>query len=199
MVRTTTSYFENYIDTLYSALKSVDLLEFEKAVHFLTEAYKNNNNVFVCGNGGSWAISDHFSCDHTKGVCTDTKFLPKVQNLGASPSVMTAIANDLGYEHVFSYNLQMKASLNDVLVVVSSSGNSPNIINAINTAKKFNMTVIAMTGFNGGDANKIADIRLHVKSDNYGIVEDTHQAIMHALSQKIRIANINIDIRKQKL
>jgi D-sedoheptulose 7-phosphate isomerase/D-glycero-D-manno-heptose 1,7-bisphosphate phosphatase len=117
--------------------------------------------------------------------------LPQVQSLSSNMSLLTAIANDIGYEKVFSYQLNMKANEGDVLVVVSSSGNSLNIIDALRCAKLKKLSTIALVGFDGGQALNLADIGLHVKNNNYGVVEDAHQAIMHIMAQAIRLSYLN--------
>jgi phosphoheptose isomerase len=108
-------------------------------------------------------------------------------------SLITAIANDFKYEDVFSKQIEMFAKPQDVLVAVSSSGNSPNIINAINTAKQLGMNTIALVGFDGGEVSKLSDIVLHIKSNNYGVVEDCHQSLMHILAQHLRVSNSTSD------
>jgi D-sedoheptulose 7-phosphate isomerase len=192
-------YLVEYAKTLSNALLSVDGSQITAATETLRKAYLTNRSVFVCGNGGSAAISDHFHCDHSKGVCFDTDLKPKIQALSSNLSTITAIANDFSYDEIFSYQLQMKAITGDVLVTVSSSGNSPNIIRAIEEAKKLKMTVIALCGFDGGKSAELADIVLHVKEDNYGIVEDAHQSLMHVMAQFIRLTHINKDIDDIKL
>ena len=130
-------------------------------------------------------MSDHFHCDHAKGTHFDALLRPKIEPL-TSGSILTAIANDIGYDDVFSFQLSIKGSAGDILVAISASGNSPNIINAIRKAKELNMETVAFVGFEGGEAAKLADYVLHVKEDNYGIVEDCHQCLMHILAQHIR-------------
>jgi len=183
----TSDYLLKYADDLALGLASVDSVALDKAVTSIVLAHLRGSTIIVCGNGGSAAISEHFLCDHTKGVCQDTSFFPKVRSLSSNMALVTAIANDMSYEEIFSYQVDMFGSTGDVLVCVSSSGNSPNIINAIRRAKEFGITTIALVGFDGGIASREADIVLHVPVSNYGVVEDAHQAIMHIIAQLIRI------------
>ena len=104
---------------------------------------------------------------------------------------MSAISNDLGYQQSFAFQLSCFGKPSDLLIAVSSSGNSPNIIKAIEVAKELDMHVIAFTGFDGGIAGKLADINLHVSSDNYGVVEDCHQILMHTIAQHVRLTHSN--------
>ena len=175
----------DYADRVCAGLKSVDEKELQKVVESLDIAYRKRIPVFVCGNGGSLTMSDHFHCDHAKGTHYDALLRPRIEPL-TSGSILTAIANDIGYDDVFSFQLSMKGSAGDILVAISASGNSPNIIKAIEKAKQLSMEVIAFVGFEGGEAAKLADYVLHVKDNNYGIVEDCHQALMHIIAQHIR-------------
>ena len=175
----------NYANRVRAGLESVDKEQLEKVLQVLDVAYRKRIPVFVCGNGGSLTMSDHFHCDHAKGTHYDALLRPKIEPL-TSGSILTAIANDIGYEDVFSFQLSMKGSAGDILVAISASGNSPNIINAIKQAHKLNMETIAFVGFEGGEAAKLSDYVLHVREDNYGIVEDCHQCLMHILAQQIR-------------
>jgi phosphoheptose isomerase len=184
-------HFKPYITQLIDALVTVDAKVLDNITDELISAFSNGSDVFVCGNGGSSAISNHWVCDHSKGVCTDTDMLPQVQDLSSTSSVITAIANDIGYEEIFSYQLRMKAKSGDVLIAISSSGNSPNIIKAITKARQLGMVTVALVGFDGGTAKNIADHVIHVNNNNYGVVEDAHQSLMHIIAQSIRLTHLN--------
>ena len=153
--------------------------------------------IFICGNGGSASISNHFVCDHQKGSSMGTKLMPGIISLSSNIEIITAISNDISYDHIFSYQLERLAKPGDGLITISSSGNSKNIILAIECAKNKKLTTISLNGFNGGKANKISQISLNVPSRNYGVVEDIHQSIMHILSQSLRMRNLKkINIEK---
>lgn len=178
----------DYSSRIYEGLRSVDKLELEKTLNLLEFAYKNKKHVYVCGNGGSLTMSEHFHCDHAKGINYDSQLHPKIEPLTTS-SILTAIANDIGYDEVFSFQLNIKGDADDILIAISASGNSPNIIKALKKAKELNMLSIAFVGFDGGEAAQLADIVLHVKENNYGIIEDCHQSLMHIFAQHIRETN----------
>ena len=108
--------------------------------------------MFSCGNGGSAAIANHAQCDHVKGVRTTTDLAPRVLSLSTNVELLTAIANDIGYENVFVYQLQSQSGPGDVLMAVSSSGRSPNIVRALTWARDNGLRTIAVTGFDGGAA-----------------------------------------------
>ena len=178
------AYLEEYSNTLSSALKGIDQQALHNAQKAMEEASKNNKQIFVAGNGGSAAISNHLCCDWTKGTyISKDVFRIRTQSLSTNNAVLTAYANDYCYEDVFAKQIEHLANTGDCLVLISSSGNSENIIRAAKEAKKLNMTTIGLSGFKGGRLKDEADISLHVNFDNYGIVEDAHQAIMHILAQ----------------
>lgn len=179
-------FFEDYADMLSTALASVDKNALEAASEILRSAYHERRDVFVCGNGGSAAISNHLHCDHSKGVQTGTHFRPRIISLVSVIETMTAISNDISYDDVFAYQLETMANADDVLIVISSSGKSENIIKALNLANQIGLSTIALTGFDGGNAAQSADVSIHVDAFNYGVVEDVHQSVMHILAQFIR-------------
>jgi D-sedoheptulose 7-phosphate isomerase/D-glycero-D-manno-heptose 1,7-bisphosphate phosphatase len=116
-----------------------------------------------------------------------------VFSLSTNMEIFSAIANDIGYEAVFEYQLQSLARSGDVLVAVSSSGRSPNILRALEWANGHGIPTIALTGFAGGAARELATVSVHVRSDNYGIIEDAHQACMHLLAQYVRQSRMTPD------
>ncbi len=180
------TYFGAYAEETARAASSVEAATFARAAEMLLEAYTGETVVFSCGNGGSASIANHLQCDHTKNVRKSTDLAPRVMSLTGNVELLTAIANDLAYEDVFLHQLQSQSRPGDVLVAVSSSGRSANIVRALVWAREHGLRTIALTGFDGGDARNVAEVALHVNSTNYGVVEDMHQTIMHALAQYIR-------------
>jgi len=187
------SYFDAYAEEMARAAKSVEPATLERAASTLVEAYLRGARVFSCGNGGSASIANHMQCDHVKGVRMATDLSPRVLSLSANVELLTAIANDTGYENIFVHQLQAQSEPGDVLLAVSSSGRSPNIVRALTWARDQGLRTIAVTGFDGGAARDTAEVSVHVDCTNYGIVEDLHQAIMHALAQYIRQSRMNAD------
>ena len=187
-------YLTAYFEMTAVGSKSVDRQALRQACDVLLDAYQSGKQVFVCGNGGSAAIADHLECDHLKGVHTNTDLSPRIRSLVANVALLTATANDLSYDMVFAFPLARLCSSGDVLVTISSSGNSRNIVKAMECAKANGLSTIALTGFDGGEARRMAQISLHVDVENYGIVEDVHQGIMHVLAQYIRQRQIDPDL-----
>jgi phosphoheptose isomerase len=188
------SYFDAYADEISRAAKTIDPAAFDRAATILLEAYANGARMFSCGNGGSASIANHIQCDHVKGVRTATDLTPQVLSLSTNVELLTAIANDMGYENVFAYQLQSQSGRGDVLMAISSSGRSPNIVRALTWARDHGLRTIAVTGFDGGAAKSVAEVCIHVECANYGIIEDLHQSIMHALAQYIRQSRMSADV-----
>ncbi len=187
------SFCKDYADLWRTAMDSLDLFQMTQATDCLTDAIRNRNTIFVCGNGGSAAVANHLHCDFLKGVQTGTDLLPKVVSLPANFELLLAIANDGTYDDVFVYPLRSMASKGDVLLTISSSGNSENIVRALQWAKANGLRTIAMTGFEGGRSRVLADISLHVDAGNYGIVENCHDTLAHMLAQYIRLSHTKLE------
>ncbi|MDQ0377649.1 HAD-IIIA family hydrolase [Amycolatopsis thermophila] len=187
------SYGGAYVNELSRAFATVDLEQVSRAAKMLGDAHDRDAALFACGNGGSASIANHLQCDHVKGVRNSTGITARVQSLSTNVELFSAIANDLGYEHVFEYQLQSQARPGDVLIAISSSGRSPNIVRALDWAAAHGMHTIALTGFEGGPARRRAHVSIHVDSANYGVVEDAHQACMHLLAQYVRQSRMTPD------
>jgi len=182
------TYFAAYRAANAAAAGSVDPAALDRAADLLAAACAAGRTVFTCGNGGSAAIANHMQCDHVKGIRTATTLSPRVISLSSNVELLTAVANDIAYSEIFAYQLSAQARTGDVLVAISSSGRSPNIVAALQWARANQLRTIALTGFRGGGARALAEVSLHVHGMNYGVVEDQHQAIMHALAQYLRQA-----------
>lgn len=177
-------YLREYAGAMMSGLNKVPEEELIKAFNLLQQTALNGGRIFVGGNGGSAAISDHLVCDFVKGGYVKGCKPLKVHSLVGSTALCTAVANDFGYEHTFDFQLEaQEATQKDCVILISSSGNSKNISLAINYCFPKAISVIGLSGFSGGDLATRATARLHVPINNYGVVEDCHQALMHVLAQ----------------
>ena len=195
---TVANFADAYYDRLAAATRSLDRAKLEQAASILETAYKNGHSLFVCGNGGSAAIAGTFVCDHAKLVQTDTDIVPRVISLSENIPMLTAIANDITYDEIFSYQLNAQLREGDVVLVISASGNSTNVRRAIELAQERGHQTVAMTGFDGGWLKQNVDATLHIDSDNYGVIEDTHQSLMHILAQYIRLANMPAELVSER-
>lgn len=175
-------HVDEYVSQLTSALSSVDTVRVQAWIDRLSQARAEGASVFVCGNGGSAATASHFATDLGKGAsyAKPTRF--RVVALTDSMSTVTAYANDVGFDVVFAEQLRNLGRPGDVLVTISGSGSSPNIIRAIETAHELGMTVVALTGFSGGTSGPMADIHVNVPADHMGRIEDSHMALCHAVA-----------------
>lgn len=187
-------YVADYIKASHVAMKSLDRKQLARAAECLTEALHNRRTIYACGNGGSAAIAGHLLCDFLKGIQTNTNLLPRVISLPSNMELVLAIANDISFEDIFVYPLRTMAEKGDVLIAISSSGNSENVARAVQWAKDNGVHTIAMTGFNGGKCRALADISLHVEAKNYGVAEDCHHALMHILSQYLRQRHMDANV-----
>ena len=192
------AYIDAYAKQVAHAFASIDRAAMDKACDLLDVTYAQGGTVYVCGNGGSAAISNHLECDHGKLVATDTNLLPRVHSLAANIEVITAIANDIEFAEVFTHQLRLNGQKGDVVLTVSSSGDSENVVRAIQWARDNGCESIALTGFNGGRTGKLATVNLHVDGDNYGVIEDVHQSLMHLMGQFIRQKRMSLDLIQQR-
>jgi len=175
-------YISAYFKHLTQILSELDLSSIEKFIGLLLSARKEGKNVYFIGNGGSAATASHFANDLAIG--TRSKKLPfKVMSLTDNSSVITAIGNDYGYEQVFVKQLEACLGSGDLLVAISASGNSPNILKAVEYTKENNGITIGLTGFDGGELKKIVDHVIHVPTvkGDYGPVEDVHMILDHVV------------------
>jgi len=191
-------YIAGYAEEMAKAWRSVDGAAFDRAAAMLDTAIRGHRMIYSCGNGGSAAISGHLLCDMLKGVQTDTTLRPRVVSLASHLELITAIANDIDYAEIFAYQLRTMAMPGDVLITISSSGNSENIVRAIDWARANGVGTIAMTGFDGGRSARLAEIVLHVEATNYGVIEDIHQSMMHCLAQYLRQREMPEDLVRQR-
>ena len=183
-------YADAYFEEIRRAQASVSRDALNAACALVAETVGDDATIFSCGNGGSAAIANHLVCDCLKGVQAGTAVRPRVHTLSSSVELITAIVNDIGVDEMFALPLRSLGRRGDLLIAISSSGASSNIIRALEAAKALGMRTLAMTGFEGGGAARMADVSLHVSASNYGVVEDVHQSLMHILAQNLRQSNL---------
>jgi D-sedoheptulose 7-phosphate isomerase len=176
-------YSKSDIDYLSSVLSNISLTDIEKFVEVLLEARERESSIFFIGNGGSAATASHFANDIAIGTRTYEKPFRAI-SLCDNQAVITAIANDDGYEKIFSQQLQVLLKKQDVVVAISASGNSPNLLDAIDTAKKMNTITVGISAFDGGKMKEMVDISVHVPTEKgeYGPAEDAHMVLDHLVS-----------------
>lgn len=180
-----TRFLETYADALAASLKAVDGKALDRAIAALETCAAKGGTVYLTGNGGSAAICDHFVCDFVKGTFHADFPTLRAISLTENVALYSAVGNDASFEDVFAFQLEMRLTPDDVLVAVSSSGNSENILRAVAVAKAAGAVAVGLSGFTGGRLKQAADISLYVPFDNYGIVEDSHSALLHIIAQSL--------------
>lgn len=182
-------YIKTFIEKANNILANVPVAEIAKAINILQSVYERDGRVYVFGNGGSWAIAGHWVTDFNKTVFShylekhDRRF--RVSRIPSTAEELTAWANDVGYDMVFAGPLKNVLEEGDVVIAISSSGNSPNIVNGVEFAKSLHVPVIGLSGFDGGKLNQLADVKILVSTPKgeYELVESTHDTIMHLMTK----------------
>ena len=178
-------FVEDYYQQYIRVLNSFDKSSLEPVLDTFLDVRDKGGTLWVAGNGGSAAIGDHTVCDVTKGTHTEGQPTIKSISLSSNTAMLTALGNDLDYEQVFSQQLKYYLGKNDALLLVSSSGNSPNVVKACEYANSRGVPTIAFVGFKGGKLREIAKHCVWIPIENYGMAEDAHQSLMHVTTQYI--------------
>jgi D-sedoheptulose 7-phosphate isomerase len=177
---------KEYINQLQETLDLIDLDRIHAVIGILETARHENKQIFIMGNGGSASTASHFVCDLAKNTRQPGMPLFRVIGLADNMAILSAYANDEGYDSVFASQLANLVQPNDVVIAISTSGNSENVINAIRLAKQAGALTIGMTGFDGGVLGQITDVDLHVPSSLIEHVEDTHLILEHLICKALR-------------
>jgi len=176
-------HFADYASRLRQVLASADWSGVTGLAEDLRECWRLGRQVFICGNGGSAANAIHLANDFLYGIAKSAGPGLRVKALPANTSVLTCLANDLGYDQIFSYQLSVQARMDDVLIVLSGSGNSANIVKALEQAAKSGMRSYAILGYSGGQAKAMADVAIHFPVDDMQVSEDMQLVVGHMLMQ----------------
>jgi D-sedoheptulose 7-phosphate isomerase len=176
----------NYLKRLTDTLESMPAESIERLSEMLYRAYTDGKQVFTLGNGGSASTASHMAADLAKNTIGPNMRRFRIMSLNDNVPMLTALSNDLGYENVFAEQLQNLIRPGDVLIVLSGSGNSPNVVKAMEYARSQSAEVAALLGFGGGRAAELADIAILVDSSDYGVVEDAHLVLNHILVEYFR-------------
>lgn len=185
-----TPEFEQFVDGYYerfaAALREFDKKPLKDVLAVFDAVMARGGTIWVAGNGGSAAIADHTVCDSSKGTFVEGKPPLRSISLAANGAMLTALANDIAYERVFSEQLKYYLGPHDAVLLVSSSGNSPNVIEACRYANERGVPTVGFVGFKGGKLAELAKHVVWIRVENYGIVEDTHQSLIHVLTQYLK-------------
>jgi D-sedoheptulose 7-phosphate isomerase len=180
--------FHRYARLLTEVIGKQSWSNVEKLSEALYEAWQNRNQIFLCGNGGSAANAIHIANDFLYGVSSG---LPshgmKVEALSSNPAVLTCLANDVNYAAIYSEQLFAKAEVDDLLIVLSGSGNSPNVVQALEAANRIGMKTFAILGFSGGRCRELAQTPIHFKINDMQISEDLQLIVGHMCMQWLSV------------
>lgn len=171
------TYLEHEIETL----RALDVDAIDAALNLLLKAFENGNTIYIFGNGGSSATASHFQNDFNKGVSEHTEKKFNFLCLNDNVATMMAVANDIGFEEMFRFQLRGHLKPGDLVVAISGSGNSANVINAVEYAKECGNQIIGLTGFGGGKLRELSDVSLHVPVNSMQITEDVHMVFDHLM------------------
>lgn len=184
-----------YINNLIELLQNIDYEIVDQIIKILEEAAHKQSSIYIIGNGGSAATASHMVNDLGAGLRRRGLINLDITSLADNVPVITAIANDIGYENIFYMQLEGLLKPEDLIIAISCSGNSPNIVKAVEYAKNIGSTIIGITGFDGGDLKKLSDVNFHIEAQKgeYGLVEDMHMILDHMIySYYINKGKINV-------
>ena len=177
-----TGYPSTYITALQHTLAQVDWTKTEQVIEWFREARDQGRRIFVCGNGGSASTASHFACDVVKGCSYGSSQRFKILALTDSLPTITAYSNDVGYDCVFVEQLKNFAEAGDVFLALSGSGNSPNVLRAIEYANQAGLKTVAFTGRDGGQLGRLAQLEINVPEPHMGRIEDAHMVLCHVVA-----------------
>jgi D-sedoheptulose 7-phosphate isomerase len=176
------SYPQQYKAALLEAIERIDTSRVEQAIEWFREARDGSKQIFVCGNGGSASTASHFTCDMVKGASYDRDTRFRIRVLGDSLPTLTAYSNDISYESVLVEELKNFAQKGDLLMCISGSGNSPNVVRAMEYANSIGCRTIALTGRDGGKLGMLAQLNIQVAVPHMGRIEDAHMVVCHMIA-----------------
>lgn len=176
-----TKRIQEYIEIEKRTLENLPIADINNVMNVLENARLNHKRIFICGNGGSASTASHFECDFNKGISYDQDIKYDFECLSDNVPMMMAIANDIGYDEIFLVPLKNKLNAGDIVIGISGSGNSTNVLKAIEYANEADAETIALTGYDGGKLKKLAKHNIHININNMQITEDIHLILDHMM------------------
>ena len=176
------SFAEQYKTELLKTIETIDLDKVEEVIAWFKEARAAGRQIFVCGNGGSASTASHFTCDMVKGASFNRETRFRIMALTDSLPTMTAYSNDVSYDCVFAEQLKNWARPGDVLMAISGSGNSPNVLRAVEYASSIGCKTVGLTGRDGGKLGSMVNLNVHVPVPHMGRIEDGHMIVCHMIA-----------------
>jgi D-sedoheptulose 7-phosphate isomerase len=176
------SYPQIYRAALLEAIDQIDTARVDQAIEWFHQARDGSKTIFVCGNGGSASTASHFTCDIIKGASFNRAQRFRILSLADSLPTLTAYSNDVSYDCVFVEQLKNFAQAGDLVMCISGSGNSPNVVRAMEYANSIGCKTIALTGRDGGKLAPLAQLNIHVPVPHMGRIEDAHMVVCHMIA-----------------
>ena len=187
----TFQYISDYVDLEMRTLERFDKQAAAEVLGAILRAYEAEGTIYVCGNGGSASTAWHMAKDFNKGISEYVQKKIRVYSLADNVATMLSIANDISYDEMFRFQLQGRLRKEDLVIGISGSGNSMNVVNALTYAREQGVQTVAVCGYSGGRIKEIADVAFHVDINNMQIVEDVHLILNHLLMNVLqRLWNI---------
>ena len=183
------NFYNWYTSNISLLLKNINFNNLELATNFIEKTIKNGKTIYICGNGGSLSLANHYICDYFKGLTFNTKLKPQIRSLCADSALISAIANDISYDDIFYFQAKKFLKKGDLLILISCSGNSKNIKKVLKFANKINVKSIGFSAFDGGYLHKNSSVSLNFKINHYGISEDINQILMHLIMSFVNLKN----------
>ena len=178
-------YISDYLETESKIFGMIDYAQINKAIQVLLDAYEHDSAIYIMGNGGSAATASHIVCDFNKGACYKLKKKFNFISLCDNLAIMTALSNDVCYDEIFKYQLEGHVKEKDLIIAISGSGNSKNVINAVQYGKNEGALTISLTGYSGGKLKEISDYPIHIPIADMQKAEDMHMIVLHMMAQII--------------
>jgi D-sedoheptulose 7-phosphate isomerase len=182
----TATVLEAHLEAVRSALSNIPLPDVARVVDAIRAAQAQGRHIYILGNGGSASTATHFACDLSKATVVKGRRRMRVTSLSDNVALLTAVANDMSYDDVFAEPISSLVNPLDVVIAISASGNSPNVIKGIRAAREQGAVTVGLVGCTGGRLIQLVDISVHVKHHDYGVVEDCHLVLEHAITASVR-------------
>jgi len=185
-MKTRRDHIVGYLDMLRGMVDELPLEAVERVFELFETAYREDRTIYICGNGGSHSTASHWVCDFSKGTVAPGAKRMRMIGLGDNIPLLTAYANDVHYDQVFAEPVRTYARSGDVVVLLTASGNSPNVLEAARAAKEVGAVTVGLIGFGGGKLASLVDLPVVVSCKEYGPVEDLHLILDHIISLHMR-------------
>jgi D-sedoheptulose 7-phosphate isomerase len=182
----TTTVLEAHVEAVKVALSMIPMPDVARVVDAVRDTHARGRHIYILGNGGSATTATHFACDLSKATVVKGRPRMRVTSLTDNVALLTALANDMSYEDVFAEPVRSLVNAGDLVIAISASGNSPNVVKGIRAARAQGAVTVGLVGCTGGRLMQLVDIAVHVRHHDYGVVEDCHLVLEHAITASVR-------------